>query len=297
MSYPDYPKNRLIVDGTDLTTKYGLILADGYALDPPEPKTYTVDIPGGDGVIDLTDSLLGDTAYKNRKMELEFYIIGLTDAQEFEAKMTDVKRYLHGKSFDFRITMDPDYTYHGRFTISDVKHSMYVNGVTGYFKVTVDAEPFKYLDDPVYRVNAVGGKIVYFESGRKRVRPTIETDGFLKVIFNNKLYTLQQGSWSINDILFKEGLNEVYFNSYDVKNLTWGELKEMGTTWADFKKKRLFEWYKLNGDGTQVIKTWEQVKDLTWEDLADKTWADLTYMAEVTEQIEDVYVKYKVGDL
>ena len=96
MSYPDYPKNRLIVDGTDLTTKYGLILADGYALDPPEPKTYTVDIPGGDGVIDLTDSLLGDTAYKNRKMELEFYIIGLTDAQEFEAKMTDVKRYLHG---------------------------------------------------------------------------------------------------------------------------------------------------------------------------------------------------------
>lgn len=293
----DYPNNRLIVNGNDVTMKYGLILADGYTLDPPEPKTYEVDIPGGDGVIDLTDSLLGDNAYKKRKMEFEFYRTGIGDAKEFESIMTEIKRDIHGKAFDFQITMDPDYTYHGRFTISDVKHSMYSNGIAGHFKVTINAEPFKYLDDPVYRVNAVGGKIVYFESGRKRVRPTIETDGFLKVIFNNKLYTLQQGSWAINGILFKEGLNEVYFNSYDVKNLTWGELKKMGTIWDEFKKKRLFEWYKCNGDGTQVVKTWEQVSGMTWEDLADKKWSDLTYMAEVTEKIEDVYVKYKVGDL
>lgn len=294
MSYPD---NRLIVNGTDITIKYGLILADGYTLDPPEPKTYEVDIPGGDGVIDLTDSLLGDNAYKKRKMEFEFYRTGICDAKEFESIMTEIKRDIHGKAFDFQITMDPDYTYHGRFTISDVKHSMYSNGIAGHFKVTINAEPFKYLDDPVYRVNAVGGKTVYFESGRKRVRPTIETDGFLKVIFNNKLYTLQQGSWAINDILFKEGLNEVYFNSYDVKNLTCGELKTIGITWSNFKKKRLFEWYKLNGDGSQVVKTWEQVSGMTWEDLANKKWSDLTYMAEVTEKIEDVYVKYKVGDL
>lgn len=292
-----YPYNRLIVNGTDITMKYGLILADGYTLDPPEPKTYEVDIPGGDGVIDLTDSLLGDNAYKKRKMEFEFYRTGIGDAKEFESIMTEIKRDIHGKAFDFQITMDPDYTYHGRFIISDVKHSMYSNGIAGHFKVTINAEPFKYLDDPVYRVNAVGGKMVYFESGRKRVRPTIETDGFLKVIFNNKLYTLQQGSWAINGILFKEGLNEVYFNSYDVKNLTWGELKKMGTIWDEFKKKRLFEWYKCNGDGTQVVKTWEQVSGTTWEDLADKKWSDLTYMAEVTEKIEDVYVKYKVGDL
>ena len=193
--------------------------------------------------------------------------------------------------------MDPDYTYHGRFTISGPKHSMYMNGVAGYIKVTVDADPFKYLDDPVYKIDAVGGKTVYFESGRKRVRPTIETDGFLKVIFNNKLYMLQQGSWIINDILFKAGMNELYFNSYDMKNLTWGEVKEAGTTWADFKKKKLFEWYKLKGDGTQVIESWNDESANTWQDLAEKTWGDLTYMAEVTGNIKDVYVKYKVGEL
>lgn len=297
MSYPEYPKNRLIVNGVDLTLKYGMILVDGYKLDPPEAKTYKVDIPGGDSVIDLTDSLLGDTAYKNREGEFEFYVMELADSEEYEALKTKINRFLHGKAYDFQVTMDPQYTYHGRFSVSDTKHSMYANGIAGYFKITVDAEPFKYLAESVYRINAVGGKTVYFESGRKRVRPVIETDGFLKVIFNNKLYTLPQGTWTINDIIFKEGLNEIYFCSYDIKNLTWGEIKSLGITWGEFKKKKLHEWYKTNGNGNQLIKTWEQLSSLTWADLSDKTWADLTYMAEVTENIEDVYVKYKVGDL
>lgn len=297
MGYPNYPNSRLIVDGVDLTLKYGLILVDGYTLEPPEPKTYEVDIPGGDGKIDLTETLLGDTAYKNRKMEFEFYVVGLEDAIDFERVMTDIKRFLHGKSFDFRITMDPDYTYHGRFTISGPKHSRYTIGIAGYIKITIDADPFKYLEDPVYSVDAVGGKTVYFESGRKRVRPTIETDGFLKVIYKNKLYTLPQGSWTLNDILFTQGANEVYFNSYDVKNLTWGDVKEAETTWTKFKEKRLYEWYKSKGDGTQVIETWADEADKTWADLAEKKWGDLVYIAAVTANVKDVYVKYKVGDL
>ena len=297
MSYPDYPKNRLVADGVDLTSQYGLILVDGYVLNPPEPKTYEVDIPGGDGKIDLTEALLGDTAYKNRKMEFEFYKLGLKDAEDFERFMTEIKRFLHGKSHDFKITMDYDYTYHGRFTISDIKHNMYSDGVAGYFKVAVDAEPYKYLDESVYRVDAVGVKTVYFENGRKRVRPTIETDGFLKIIYKNKLTTLPQGTWTINDVVFEEGSNEVYFNSYDIKNLTWGEIKEAGTTWSEFKKKRLYEWYTSSNDGIRVMKTWKDLESIPWNELSNKTWADFMYMANMTANVKDVYVKYKVGDL
>lgn len=294
MSYPDYPENRLIVNGVDLTLKYGLILIDGYKLDPPEVKKYEVDIPGGDGVIDLTESLLGDSAYKNREIELEFYII---DIGRFEDIMTEINRELHGKSFDFKLTMDPEYTYHGRFKISDQKQNAYMNGLVGYFKMTIDGNPYKYKNDAIYHVNAIGGKIVKFESGRKRVRPTIETDGFLKVIFNNKLITLPQGTWSVNDILFTEGVNEVYFNSFDVKNLTWADLKKMKTTWGTFKSKRLYEWYKTNGTGRYVIKRWVDLEPDTWDALSTKKWSDLIYMSEETIDIKDTYVKYKVGDL
>lgn len=297
MEILNYPNNRLIVNGVDLSARYGLILVDGYNLEPPEPKTYTVDIPGGDGVIDLTESLLGDTAYQNRKLEFTFYRVNLESAVAFEQFMTEIKRFLHGKSFDFKITMDPEYTYHGRFTISNPTHSSYVSGIAGNFKMEIDADPFKYKDDQVYRIDAVGGKIMYFESGRKRVRPTIETEGFLKVIYKNKLYTLSQGTWTINDVLFDSGVNEVYFNSYDIKNLTWGDMKEAKNTWGKFKTKRLFEWYKSNGNGTQVFETWNDESSKTWEEISARTWGNLKYMSEVTINVSDIYVKYKVGDL
>lgn len=294
MSYPDLPNNRLIVNGVDLTAKFKMVLSDGYTLEPPSSKTYTVDIPGGNGVIDLTETLLGDTAYENRSQEFTFYII---DVDDFENVKTEVSNFLHGKAFDYKITMDPDYTYHGRFSVSSYEHDMYSIGKVGCIVVSIDAEPFKYLEDKVYKVDGVGGIIVYFESGRKRVRPTIETDGFVKVIYNGKLLTLPQGTWTINDLLFTNGTNEVYFNSYDVRNLTWGDLKNNSVTWGDFKKKRLFEWYKSNGDGTLVMKTWNDVADQTWEDLADTTWGDLMYVADTTKDIKNIYVKYEVGDL
>lgn len=294
MSYPDYPKNRLIVNGVDLTDQYSMILADGYTLEPPEPKTYEVDIPGGDGKLDLTESLLDDTAYENRKMEFTFYIV---DCNVFEHVKTKISNFLHGKAYDFQMTMDPGYTYHGRFKITEYTHDMYGIGIVGFIKMEIDANPYKYQKDRVCYVDAVGGATVCFESGRKQVRPTIETDGFLKVIHNGKLVTLPQGTWTINDLYFQNGANEVYFNSYDVRNLKWSDLKTNGITWGDFKKKRLYEWYKSNGDGNYVMETWGQQTTKSWNDLSSKTWSDLMYMTTVTKDIKNIYVKYKVGDL
>lgn len=294
MGYPDYPNNRLLVNGVDLTPTFKMVLVDGYTLDPPKPKTYTVDIPGGNGKLDLTESLLGDTAYDNRNQEFIFYVI---DVDNFEKVKTSVSNFLHGRSYDYKITMDPEYTYHGRFSVSSYTHSMYTNGRVGIIKVTVDADPFKYKDTHVLKVDAIGGTIVYLPSGRLRVRPTIETDGFLKVIYDHKLFTLQQGTWKINDILLTEGTNEIYFNSYDIRNLTWGSIKSNSITWAEFKKRRLFEWYKSNGDGTYVHKRWEDLSDLTWADISSQTWADQMYKLELVEVVKNVYVKYDWGDL
>lgn len=294
MSYPDYPNNRLIVNGVDLTPTFKMVLVDGYTLDPPKPKTYTVDIPGGNGKLDLTESLLGDTAYDNRKQEFIFYII---DSDNFEKVKTSVSNFLHGRSYNYKITMDPEYTYHGRFSVSSYTHNMYANGRVGIIKVAIDSDPFKYKDDQIFKVDAIGGTIVYLPSGRLRVRPTIETDGFLKVIYDHKLFTLQQGTWKINDILLTEGTNEIYFNSYDIRNLTWGDIKNNSITWAEFKKRRLFEWYKSNGDGTYVHKRWEDLSDLTWADISRQTWADQMYKSESVEVVKNVYVKYDWGDL
>ena len=274
MSYPNLPNNRLIVNGIDLTERYGLILVDGYTLEPPEPKTYTVDIPGGNGVIDLTNALSGDTVYKNRKQEFEFYVI---DVKDFERVKTDVSNLLHGRDFDYKITMDPDYTYHGRFTVSSYTHSMYNIGKIGVIKVSIDADPYKYKSQRVIRADAVGGIIFDCPSGRMRVRPSIETGGFLRVIFKGKKYELPQGTWNINDILFEYGNNEIYFCSYDIRKYSWGDLKANKVTWSEFKTKRLFEWYKTDGGGNYITRQWYNVVDRTWGDVSDTSWSELRY--------------------
>lgn len=294
MSYPNLPDNRLIVDGVDLSEKFKMVLVDGYTLSPPSPKTYTVDIPGGNGTLDLTESLIGDVTYGNRKQTFTFYII---NTEDFEKVKTEISRFLHGRAFDYVMTMDPEFTYHGRFTVSKYTHKAYANGIVGTITVNVEADPYKLKDTQIYKVDGVGGTTVYLESGRMRVRPTIEVDGLTKVIYNNKLITLQQGAWTINDLLFTEGINEVYVNTFDVRNLKWGDVKTNGITWGDLKKKKLYEWYKSNGDGTYVIKTWNDLAKTTWEDLADETWSDQLYMADITSVIRNAYIKYDWGDL
>lgn len=294
MGYPDYPKNRLIVNGVDLTEKFKMVLVDGYTLEPPEPKTYIVEIPGGNGKLDLTETLLGDTAFNNRKQSFQFCIIGTTD---FEQVKTSVSNFLHGKDYDYKITMDPKYTYHGRFKVTEYQHDSYSLGVVGVINIEVDSRPFKLKDKQVVRVDAIGGKIMYIESGRMRVRPVIETDGFVKIIYNNKLIVLQQGSWALNDLYFTAGHNEVYFNSYDIRNILWSDLKTNNITWGDFKKRRLFEWYKSNGDSTYILLSWSDLSSNTWSSIEDKTWADMTYKSEQTSVIRDIYVKYDWGDL
>ena len=63
------------------------------------------------------------------------------------------------------------------------------------------------------------------------------------------------------------------------------------------KEKRLYEWYKSNGDGTYMIATWDDEINTTWNQLANSKWSDLVYMPEKTTHVKDIYVEYKVGDL
>ena len=290
----DYPNNRLIVNGVDLTQKFQMILADGYTLTPPSIKTYTVDIPGGHGKLDLTEALFGDVAYNNRKQEFIFYLI---DVKDFEKAKTDISTMLHGKYFEYKMTMDPEYTYKGRFTIDSYSHTAFGSGNLGEIKISIDADPFKYKKDRVFVISAIGGETYSFESGRKLVLPSIETDGLLKVIYNGKLFTLPRGTWKLNELVFNSGQNEVYFNSFDVRNLTWGQLKDT-TNWGQFKEKKLYEWYKSNGDGTYVFTTWDSLDPRhSWEYYKGKAWKDIVYMWDKVKDVSDSYIKYEWGDL
>ena len=297
MSYPDYPQQRLIVDGIDLSVRFQMILLDGYTLSPPEPKTYTVDIPGGDGVIDLTSALTGDVAYSNRSQSFTFMVV---DPDSFERVKTDVSNFLHGKSFDYQMTMDPGYTYHGRFSVTEYSHAVYAYpGLVGVFAVDIDADPYKSKGLQTYRLNATGGKMFRLESGRKPVHPVIECTQPCKVRWKDVITQVPVGTYRLNDVLFTQGFNEIYINSWEFFNITWGEVDEGGAhqmTWEEASKYRWDDIQRLEGDVYDVPQRWEDIFGYRWDDLSEKTWDDLDFRNEAVPDTT-VYLSYDWKDL
>lgn len=296
MSYPDLPNNRLIVNGVDLSIRFQMVLLDGYTLEPPEPKTYTVDIPGGNGVIDLTEALTGDVAYKNRKQEFTFAVI---DVKNFEKVKTEVSNFLHGRAFDYTITMDPGYTYHGRFSVDSYSHEAYANGLLGQFKITVDANPYKLKEHCSYRLNATGGKLYRFESGRRPVHPTVECTQPCFVTFKGVETLIPAGTYRLNDIVFYNGVNEIYLNTSRLWFVVWdevGEGKTYAMTWNDASSNTWDSIQKLGAGVEDAPSCWNDISNKVWSDVADNLWKEMDYRRE---NIPDTtaYLTYDWEDL
>lgn len=296
MSYPDLPNNRLIVNGVDLSIRFQMVLLDGYTLEPPEPKTYTVDIPGGNGVIDLTEALTGDVAYKNRKQEFTFAVI---DVKNFEKVKTEVSNFLHGREFDYTMTMDPGYTYHGRFSVDSYSHEAYANGLLGQFKITVDANPYKLKEHCSYRLNATGGKLYRFESGRRPVHPVLECTQPCFVAFKGVETLIPSGTYRLNDIVFHNGVNEIYINTSRLWFVVWdevGEGKNYAMTWNEASSNTWDSIQKLGAGVENAPSCWNDISNKVWSDVADNLWKEMDYRRE---NIPDTtaYLTYDWEDL
>lgn len=266
-----FPDNRLIVNGVDLTEKFKMVLVDGYTLTPPSIKSNTLEIPGGNGVIDLSYALTGDSLYGNRKMDFDMYII---DVDNYEKVKTEVSNFLHGKTFDYKITMDPDYIYRGKFEVASYTHKMYQQGKVATLKISINAEPFKRKPTVIREVDACGGIEVPLLSGRKPVKPTFTIKNDCKFIFNGIEYksnNYQELDFGIetqvnaNDIVLKEGMNTVYICSHKVRNISWREIRRKGITFKEFGDRKIFEWYRngvIDGNTNDIVKIMYEWYDL-----------------------------------
>lgn len=82
---------------------------------PPKPKTTYIDIPGGNGALDLSESLTGYPIYENRTGSFKFRV--MNDYVEWHERYTEIMEYLHGRSMNAILADDPDYFYKGRFSV------------------------------------------------------------------------------------------------------------------------------------------------------------------------------------
>lgn len=86
---------------------------------PPSQKIKTLDIPGGDGLIDLSESLTGYPVYNNREGSFEFIV--MNDYKEWYQVYSDIMDYLHGRIMRAVLEDDKEYFYEGRFSVNEWK--------------------------------------------------------------------------------------------------------------------------------------------------------------------------------
>lgn len=125
---------------------------------PPTQKVKTLDIPGGDGVIDLSQALTGYPVYQNRTGSIEFIV--MNGFKPWHMAYSDIMDYLHGQTMRAVLEDDPEYFYEGRFTVNAWKSEkdwsrIVIDYSVGPYKWSVLSSLDDWLWDPFNFQNGV----------------------------------------------------------------------------------------------------------------------------------------------
>lgn len=125
---------------------------------PPPQKVKTLDIPGGDGVIDLSQALTGYPVYQNRTGSIEFIV--MNDFKPWHMAYSDIMDYLHGQNMRAFLEDDPEYFYEGRFTVNAWKSEkdwsrIVIDYDVGPYKWAAQSSTDDWLWDPFNFQNGV----------------------------------------------------------------------------------------------------------------------------------------------
>lgn len=180
---------------------FGLMLS-GKSISTPTPKTTTIDIPGGDGVIDLTEAL-GEVKYNNRTIQFDFTTVQY--GSKFLELLSKIQTAIHGKKLQICLDADPDFYYFGRITVKDNKDA----GGYGTISIECDCEPYKYKVRKTCFTEVLTGHSVEvnLSNSKKSVVPIITTTGTCVIAFGDRSWFVGIGEFYNPEILLTEGSN------------------------------------------------------------------------------------------
>ena len=182
-----------------------LILASK-TIGTPSPKTETIDIPGGDGVLDLTE-YFGDVKYENRP--LSFVFSAMVPRSEFPSLFSEVQNKLHGRKLPIIDDEDPDWVYTGRISVSEWKAEKNIGKLT----IDCDCEPYKNQIGTTEIYRSISGTSSFtLPNSRKRTVPEVKvtsSSGLSVTYGNGNQWTLASGSYLLPELELVEGDNPI----------------------------------------------------------------------------------------
>lgn len=185
-----------------------------------EPKQYTryIEIPGRNGLLDLSEAISGRQIYTSR--EIKINLAGRRDKTDWDVVMSAFRNDINGKVCRLIFDNDQSYYWRGRIEIKDFKSALNL----GKFVIDVpNADPYKYsltssaepwLWDPfnfetgiityIGAVTISGTETITIPAGYMPITPEIvvsDLSGTLTLNYGGQTYTLTTGTNKIPSIL------------------------------------------------------------------------------------------------
>lgn len=170
----------------------------------PSPKREVIDVPGGDGVLDLTE-FFGAVKYNNRQLSFEFST--MVPQSQFMDLFAQVQNALHGQKMNIILDDDPEWFYVGRITVSEWKAEKNIGKLT----IDCDCEPFK---QSIYTTTVTkvvsSNATISLANDKMPTVPTITTTKEFLISFGGYNDMYPAGTFTIPELELWEGNNQVY---------------------------------------------------------------------------------------
>lgn len=194
---------------------WGLAIGNNNYIKEPEAYTYFVEVPGRNGMLDLTEAITGYPIYQSRQIELE--LGGIQERTAWDTVISGIRNKIHGKQVKIVFDNDKAYYWKGRATVTAFDRTRKL----GTFNINIEAEPYKYqvystLDkwewDPFsfvdgiieqYNELIVSGQLTLDIHGEILMpfSPIVYvTGGVTSVQFGEDIYSLKEGKNMLPDI-------------------------------------------------------------------------------------------------
>jgi hypothetical protein len=197
-------------------------------LNPPAVREKFIDIPGRNGLLDLSTLFTGEPTYTNRVGSFEM-VVHPDYYPSIDVVYSNVRNHLHGKRMQMVLEDDPVHYYEGLFFISRAEAGSKFNVLTidydispykSEFTTSVDDwewDPFNFetgyvqqLDD--LSVNGANSLTVELYGSHKQMSLSFITSANLTVKYGGNTYSLPTGTTVVPGLKMVPGINTLVFS-------------------------------------------------------------------------------------
>lgn len=191
------------LNGNELHTGNDLdLVQERKEIGKPVIQSYTVSVPGRNGLLNLTKGLTGKVAYDNRTLNFQYFGNG---PRERLLYLDALFSKYHGETITIVDDDYPNHYYEGEASVSTVLSGNYIT-----IALTVNALPFRYKSE-VTKVSRTisGATTITLNNESVEVVPTITVTAETTVIFNGVSTVLNAGTHIVDAFELHAGENVI----------------------------------------------------------------------------------------